>query len=63
MKFTDEEIVKSILEEYKDELDKTACDRCEDCGKLIMCRFHSVLSLLQRHTYAESLWNKSEVNK
>lgn len=38
--------VAYVLEERADELDKAACDRCEDCGDLFMCSFHSVLSIL-----------------
>lgn len=45
-----ETLVADVLAEYSDELDKAACDRCEDCGLVAMCRFHSVLSLLQRHS-------------
>lgn len=44
-------LIADILASYPDELDKAACDRCEQCGKLIMCSFHSVLSMLQRHTH------------
>lgn len=45
-----ERLIADILEERADELDKAACDRCEQCGPMMMCSFHSVLSSLQRHS-------------
>jgi DNA repair exonuclease SbcCD ATPase subunit len=41
------QLIADLLEERSDELDKDACDRCEDCGGLVMCRFHSIISALQ----------------
>jgi hypothetical protein len=43
-------LVDGVLSDYSDELDKAACDRCEHCNPLVMCSFHSVLSVLQGHT-------------
>jgi hypothetical protein len=43
------EVAKAILANYPDELDKAACDHCEQCGEVVMCSFHSVLSMLQGH--------------
>src|SRR5688572_29544961 len=45
-----EELIARILEEYRDELTKEACDNCEQCGELVMCKFHSVMSLLSGET-------------
>jgi hypothetical protein len=44
------EVAKAILADYPDELDKAACDSCEQCGQVVMCSFHSVLSMLLGRT-------------
>ncbi len=43
---------EAILAEYPDELNKAACDRCEECGPegTAMCSFHSLLSYVQGNT-------------
>lgn len=46
-----EQLLADVLEEYKDELTKEACDNCDDCGALAMCRFHSLLSALCGSTW------------
>ena len=38
--------LEAIGESYPDERDKAACDRCEQCGEVVMCSFHSVLSMV-----------------
>jgi hypothetical protein len=48
-------LIDAILAEYADELDKAACDRCEQCSPIVMCSFHSVLSMLQGHTVPSAL--------
>lgn len=53
-----DQLVSDILADYRDELDKAACDRCEDCGPLMMCRFHSILSLLQRDTMTQTEYER-----
>jgi ABC-type ATPase with predicted acetyltransferase domain len=51
--------VRALLEErtrlrealhYADDLTKDACPRCEQCGHLVMCNFHSLLSMLSGET-------------
>lgn len=42
--------IDGILRDYADELDKAACDRCENCGPVGMCGFHSVLSIVAGHS-------------
>lgn len=46
----DRQLVADILAEYRTDLDKEACDSCVNCNELVMCNFHSVLSLLQGHS-------------
>jgi predicted metal-binding protein len=52
-------VVRALLEErtrlrealhYADDLTKDACPRCEQCGHLVMCNFHSLLSMLSGET-------------
>jgi hypothetical protein len=43
------QVVQAILHERSDDLTKEACDECEQCGKLVMCSYHSVLSELAGH--------------
>lgn len=43
-------LIAGILHEYRDELTKEASDTCDECGPAVMCRFHSLLSLLAGHT-------------
>ena len=44
------QLVADVLTDYGDELTQGACDRCEQCGPVIMCNFHSVLSALTGRT-------------
>jgi hypothetical protein len=46
----DAQWLNGILAEYSEELEKGACDRCNDCSLIMMCRFHSLLSMLTKHT-------------
>ena len=48
---TAEQLIADVLAEHADDLTKDACYTCEDCGPVVMCRFHSVLSALSRHTW------------
>ena len=41
--------VRAILTERQDDLTKQACDECEQCGQLVMCNYHSLLSELAGH--------------
>ena len=43
--------IDRLLAEYPDELDKAACDRCEQCRPVgtSMCSFHSLISVLLGH--------------
>lgn len=43
-------VQEGLLRMYADELTKEACDTCPNCGELVMCSFHSVLSVLAGHT-------------
>lgn len=43
-------LIDAILAERADDLTKEACDACEQCGRLVMCSYHSVLSALAGHT-------------
>ena len=61
-RLSDEQLITDILLEYSDELDKAACDRCSDCTSIVMCRFHSVLSLLQRHSWPTAAINRCVVS-
>jgi hypothetical protein len=54
------QIITAILADYPDELDKAACDHCEQCSPIVMCSFHSVLSMLQGHTTPTSLLAPAE---
>lgn len=40
------QIIDDLLAEYADDTAPGACDRCEQCGPMVMCSFHSVLSVL-----------------
>ena len=42
-------VIDAIFHEYG-ELTKEACEACEQCGPMVMCSFHSVLSLLSGGT-------------
>jgi hypothetical protein len=44
------QFIDKLLAEYADERSKEACDRCEQCGPMVMCSFHSILSLLEGET-------------
>ena len=41
--------VNAIFEARGDDLTKQACDECEQCGQLVMCNYHSLLSELAGH--------------
>lgn len=41
-----EHLVARILRERADDLTRESCDNCEQCGKLVMCSYHSLLSEL-----------------
>jgi hypothetical protein len=43
---TEAEFIDRLLAEYPDERTKEACDRCEQCGPVAMCSFHSILAVL-----------------
>ncbi len=51
------QLIADILDEYRDE---QSCDGCEDCGPVMMCRFHSVLSLLQGQTFTDATWKRKQ---
>ena len=61
-RLSDEQLITDILLEYSDDLDKAACDRCSDCTSIVMCRFHSVLSLLQRHSWPTAAIDRGVVS-
>lgn len=42
-----------ILQEYAAESTKAACEACDDCGPVVMCRFHSLISLLEKDTFLD----------
>lgn len=46
--------VQGIIAAYRDDYSAAACDECENCGSLVMCHFHSLLSLLNRGTHLAS---------
>jgi len=41
---------RAILANYADEMGKDSCDRCEECGEMVMCQFHSLLSMVSGET-------------
>lgn len=44
----DAQLLADIREDYAHEYNKEACDACEDCGPMMMCSFHSLLSVIFR---------------
>lgn len=58
-----EQLIADVLSDYGDELDKAACDRCEQCGAVAMCSFHSVLSALQRHTWTAAALERQRLHE
>lgn len=56
-------LIADILQERADELTKEACDVCEDCGALAMCRFHSVLSALAGHTWTNGAIERDNLKR
>lgn len=47
-------LVEGILAAYREDDSLEACNACEDCGKVFMCSFHSVLSLLSGRTKVDA---------
>lgn len=43
-----QQLIGDVLEEYAEERTKEACDACAECSEAVMCRFHSLLSALDR---------------
>lgn len=42
--------IEAVLHEYAEDNAPGACDVCEQCGPLVMCSFHGLLSLLSGRT-------------
>lgn len=57
------QLIADVLDEYKDDLTKQACDDCDDCGPMVMCRFHSVLSALQRHAWTNGAIERDNLKR
>ena len=47
-------LIDAVLSEYADELAEGACNQCEQCGPLVMCAFHSLLSVLSGRTWTNA---------
>ena len=41
-----EAALREMSDAYPDEHDKASSDRCEHCGPVVMCSFHSLLSMV-----------------
>jgi hypothetical protein len=41
-----QQLLEDLRRMYAGDYTKGACDACEACGQRVMCRFHSLLSLL-----------------
>jgi len=55
------QLVEDVLDEYHDEwASKEASDRCEDCGAVVMCRFHSLLSALSGSAWTNAAIDRNE---
>lgn len=52
-------LIADVLSEHADDLTRAACDECEQCGPLVMCGFHSLLSLLARHVESTGAIDRS----
>lgn len=48
---TARQLVADILAEYADDYGKEASGNCPDCGPMVSCCFHSILSLLSMETW------------
>jgi hypothetical protein len=60
---SDTQLIADILDEYRDDLTKEACDNCEQCGQVVMCSFHSVLSALSRRTWTEGAIKRATLSR
>ena len=45
---SDQDLINDLLIAYADDLTKEASDHCDQCGVLMLCPFHSLLSALSR---------------
>lgn len=53
----DEQLLDDIRNEYREEyMNPTLCD---DCGPMVMCRYHSLLSLIFRGTVTTAAIQRS----
>ena len=50
-------LIDDVCEEYGDS--KSACDACEDCGDLVMCGVHSIISVLRGRTLTTAAVRRS----
>lgn len=60
-----QQLIADVLEEYRDELTLSACDRCEDCGPRGggMCSFHSLLSALAGHAWTNGAIERDRLQR
>lgn len=55
------QLLADLYEEYRDDDTKEACDACADCGRLVMCRYHSLLSALSRRTWTNGAIERADL--
>ena len=49
----DAQLLADIRSERADDYSKSAMDECDECGELVMCSYHSVLSALFGGTWTQ----------